>query len=93
MLISKNMNSLVFTPKYFYYCEGNVGNMAVTRKRPHHQRANVCHFISFIIFYNVVSEKYSVQNSPCGGGGGGGRGSMACPRSICLLIHFLLILQ
>ena len=31
VLISKNMSSLVFTPKYFYSSEGNVGNIAVTR--------------------------------------------------------------
>ena len=35
MLVSKNMNSLVFTQKYFYCFEGNVGYMAVTRKPPH----------------------------------------------------------
>ena len=49
MLVSKNMSSLVFKLKYFYCFEGNVGNMAVTRKRPHRQRANMCHFVSYIM--------------------------------------------
>ena len=30
--------------------------------------------MSFCFLYNVVSENYSVQNSPWGGGGGGGGG-------------------
>ena len=37
--------------------------------------------MSFCFLYNVVSENYSVQNSPWGGGGGGG-GSIASSRSI-----------
>ena len=82
------MDTLVFTPKYFFYCfEDNIGNMAVTRKRPHRQRANMCHFVSYIMFFQ---ENNSVQISPFprdgdGGGGGGGagagRGSIAGPRS------------
>ena len=44
MQVSKNMDTLVFTPNYFYCFEGNVGNMAVICKRPHRQRANICHF-------------------------------------------------
>ena len=43
MLVIKNIDTLVFTPKYFHCFEGNVGNMAVTRKRPHRQKANMCH--------------------------------------------------
>ena len=70
MLVNKNMSSSVFTLKYFYCFEGNVGNMADTRKRPHRQRA-----VSFCLLYNVVSENYSVQNSSWG------RESMAGPRS------------
>ena len=34
---------------YFYCFEINVDNMAVTRKRPHRQRAKVCHFVSYIL--------------------------------------------
>ena len=66
------MSSSVFTLKYFYCFEGNIGNMAVTSKRPHRQRANMCHLFCFL--YNVVSENYSVQNSPWGWVGGRGRG-------------------
>ena len=33
--VSKNRDILVFTPKYFYCFEGNIGNMAVTRKHTH----------------------------------------------------------
>ena len=32
--------------------------------------------MSFCFLYNVVSENYSVQNSPWGGGGGGGEGGL-----------------
>ena len=32
--------------------------------------------MSFCFLYNVVSENYSVQNSPLGGGGGGGEGGL-----------------
>ena len=49
MLVSKNMDTLVFTPNYFHCLKGNVGSMAVTRKRPHRQRTNMCHFVSYII--------------------------------------------
>ena len=49
LLVSKNMNSLVFTQKYFNCFQGNVGNMDVTRKRPHRQRANMCPFVSYIV--------------------------------------------
>ena len=49
MLVSKNMDTLVFTPNYFHCFEGNVGNMAVTRKRPHRQRADMSHFVSYIM--------------------------------------------
>ena len=48
MLVGKNMGTLVFTLNYFHCFEGNIGNMAVTRKRPHRQRANICHFVSYI---------------------------------------------
>ena len=47
MLVSKNMDTLVLPPNYCF--EGNVGNMAVTRKRPHRQRGNMCHFVSYIM--------------------------------------------
>ena len=49
MLVSKNMDTLVCTPKYFHCFESNVSNMAVTRKRPHRQRVNMCHFVSYLI--------------------------------------------
>ena len=49
MLVSKKMDTLVFMPNYFHCFEGNVGNMAVTRKRPHRQKANMCHFDSYIM--------------------------------------------
>ena len=62
MLVSKIMDTSIFTPKYFYCFEGNVCNMAVTRKRPRRQRANV----SFCFLYIAVSENYNVQNSPLG---------------------------
>ena len=42
---------------YFYCFEGNVDNMAVTRKCCHRQRA----YMSFCLFYNVVIENHSVQ--------------------------------
>ena len=75
MLVSKNLNSLVFTPKYFYCFEGNVGNMAVTRKRSHRQRVSICHFVSYIMyFYKIIVYRNSV---------GGRGGSMAGLRSIC----------
>ena len=48
-LVSLNMDTLVFAPMYFYYSKGNVGNMAVTRKRFHCQRANMCHFIPYTL--------------------------------------------
>ena len=64
MLVSKNMETLEFTPNYFHYFEGNVDNMAVTRKIPH-ARGLTC---SSCFLYNVVLENYSVQNSPGGGG-------------------------
>ena len=70
MQVIKNMDTLVFTPNYFSCFEGNVGDMAVTCKHPHRQRANV----SFCFLYNVVPENYSAQNSSCGGWGGGGKG-------------------
>ena len=41
MLISVNMDTLVFAPMYFYCFMGNVGNVAVTRKRLHCQRAYI----------------------------------------------------
>ena len=84
MLVSKIMDTSIFTPKYFYCFEGNVCNMAVTRKRPRRQRANV----SFCFLYIAVSENYNVQNSPlgmcvcmcvCVGGGSGGERSVAGP--------------
>ena len=66
------MSSSVFTLKYFYCFEGNVGNMAVTRKRPHRQRANMCHFVSYImLFQKIIMYKIPPVG---GGGGGGGRG-------------------
>ena len=37
----------------FLLFEGNVGNMAVTRKRPHRQRANVS-FLSFIMKFQKI---------------------------------------
>ena len=45
MLVSKNMDTLVFTLKYFYCFEGNVGNMAVTCKHHYRQRASIYHFV------------------------------------------------
>ena len=48
------MNSLVFTPKYVYCFDDNVGNMAVTRKRPHRLRANLCHFVSYIMLFQKI---------------------------------------
>ena len=39
--------------------------MAVTRKRPNCQRANI---MSFCSLYNVVSENHKVHNSPWGQG-------------------------
>ena len=45
------MDILVFIPNapmYFYWFEGNVGNMTVTRKRCHRQRANMCYFVFYI---------------------------------------------
>ena len=51
MLVSKSMDSLVFIPNYFHCFEGNVGNMAVTRKRLHRQRANMCDFVSYIMWF------------------------------------------
>ena len=65
---SKNMDTKVFAPKHFYCFEGNVGNMAVTRKRPHRQRAIMRHFVCFL--YNVVLENHSVKNPPCEGESG-----------------------
>ena len=41
------MDTLVFVPMYFYCVSGNVGNMAVTRKRPYCQGANMCYFVSY----------------------------------------------
>ena len=49
MLVSKNMDILVFTPNCFHCFEGSVGNMAITCKRPYLQRANMCHFVSYIM--------------------------------------------
>ena len=49
LLTSKNMDTLVFTPNYFHCYEGNVGNMAVTRKRPHRRRANICPLVTYIM--------------------------------------------
>ena len=46
-LVANNM-LVNFTLNYFHCFEGNVGNMAVTRKCPHSQRANMCHFVSYI---------------------------------------------
>ena len=46
---------------YFYCSKGNVGNMAVTRKRFHCQRANMCHVVPY-------SENHKLQNSPWGEG-------------------------
>ena len=34
MLVSKNMDTLVFTPKYFYCFEGNVANMLLHVNAP-----------------------------------------------------------
>ena len=64
MLISKNMETLEFTPNYFHYFEGSIANMAVTRKIPH-ARGLTC---VILFLYNVVLENYSVQNSPGSGG-------------------------
>ena len=47
MPVSKNMDTLVISPNYFHCFDGNVGNMAVTRKRPHRKRANISHFVSY----------------------------------------------
>ena len=49
MLVNKNMDYLVFKLKYFIRLEGNACNMAVTRKRPHRHRANMCYFVSDIM--------------------------------------------
>ena len=54
MIVSKNMDALVFTPNYFHCFEGNVGSVAVTRKHPHRQRAKICHFVSNINMYAAV---------------------------------------
>ena len=49
MPVSKNMDTLVISPNYLHCFDGNVGNMAVTRKRPHRKRANMSHFVSYIM--------------------------------------------
>ena len=81
---SKNMNSFVFTPKNFCCFEGNVGNMAVTCKCPHCQRANMCH---------LVSENYSVQTSPWAGGVGGGGGGLWRTQGLIYGINSVVFLQ
>ena len=47
--MSKNMDTLVFAPMRFYRFKGNIGNMAVTRKRPNCQMANMCHLVPYIL--------------------------------------------
>ena len=54
MLVRKNMDTLIFTPNYFHCFEGDVGNMAVTREYPNRQRANMCHFVSYIMSWEGV---------------------------------------
>ena len=75
MVVSKNMNTLVLKPNYFHCFEGNVGNMAVTRKRHHRQRANMCHFVFYIMLFQKVIV-YKIPPTPWG------RGSVAGPRSV-----------
>ena len=70
MLESKNMDTLVLTTKYFYCFEGNVGNMAVTRKRSHRQWSYMCHYFIQYIFQKIIVYKIS----PRGWGGGVGVG-------------------
>ena len=45
ILVNKNIDTFVFTQIIFYCFEVNVGYMSVTRKHPHRQRANMCHFV------------------------------------------------
>ena len=49
MRVSKSMVTSYFTLNYFHCFEGNVGNMAVTRKCPYSQRADMCNFVSNIM--------------------------------------------
>ena len=70
MLVS--MNTLVLTPKYFLYHGVNVGNIAVTHKRPHRKRANMCHFVSYIMLFQKIIV-YKILPL------GEGVGSIACP--------------
>ena len=51
--------------------------------------------MSFCFLYNVVSENYSVQNSPLGGGGGGGGegGSIASSRSKATAFKIFIFAQ
>ena len=68
MLVTKNMSSLVFTLKYFYCFKGNVGNMAVIRKCPHRQRANMCHFVSYIMLFQKIIDYKILLGGRWGGG-------------------------
>ena len=77
MLVSTNMDTLVFTPKHFYcFVRNNVGNMTVTGKGPIRQRVSMCHFVSYIIkFQKVVVNKIPPGGWRGRGGGGGGVGA------------------
>ena len=81
MLVSKNMDTLVLTPNYFHCFEGNVGNNAITRKSRRRQRANMCHFVSYIMYF----QKIIVYKIPPWEGGVSGVGSIAGQRSKCAL--------
>ena len=49
MQASKYMDTLVFPPMCFKCFKGNVGNMTGTRKRQNRQKANMCHFVPYIM--------------------------------------------